>query len=457
MQQQGQEATAAAPAAVYMAVYWVPSPAAGPAGAPAAAAAELPSACGHAMAPQWFPMGVCDGTAPMLAWQESNHLTSQVVVPANSSQQCATECWQAPVQPLEGRSCEALSECSTEASAERDFQQCHRWAASASKDVGLASDEVYEQHVPGPETAAPSAAGEKTRRRRPPRSKRERDPAPMVPLRAGRATVAGRPAQPRRAARTNLKAASTSRSEVVQQAFDAGACRELQRVLQEVPQSEAARMAGELRGFVREALESPHANHVIQAIVVLLPAETCSFVSEELVGCAEAVARHRYGCRLLCRLVEHHAGMSPTTGVVIDEVVSAAESLCRNEFGKHVLKSILEHGSVEQRRRIAEALGKELLRNATHRAASYVVEHALEHSEVADREALARPLTSAPDVMLALARSQAGCHVIRSLIKTATDGARHRIVAILQDIKHHMESMKYGRLLMADLHLLAPG
>lgn len=198
-------------------------------------------------------------------------------------------------------------------------------------------------------------------------------------------------------------------------------------------------MALELRGHVREAVESPHANYVIQKICEVLPSVACCFVAEELSGVGEAVARHRYGCRVICRLVEHQAMML----AVVEEIVVCAHYLCRNDFAKHVLKSIFEHGSVDQKRRVAASLMPNLVSNATHRSASYVVEYALELCEDADKARLADGLLQR-EAVLALATSQAGCHILRAVAK-CTPQHRLRTFNLLRDVAQEVCYSKYGK------------
>lgn len=45
----------------------------------------------------------------------------------------------------------------------------------------------------------------------------------------------------------------------------------------------------------------PHGNYVIQKVVSHLSAASSRFVAEELRGHAVRMAKHRFGCRILCR------------------------------------------------------------------------------------------------------------------------------------------------------------
>ncbi|CAK9104676.1 Maternal protein pumilio, partial [Durusdinium trenchii] len=105
---------------------------------------------------------------------------------------------------------------------------------------------------------------------------------------------------------------------------------------------ERVALAEQLQGHVKEAFASPHANHVLQKCIQLIPPERLGFLLAEMHGSAVAAASHRYGCRVLERLLEHCP--SEQTAPLIEEVLSGAPQLCRHTFGNFVVQHILEHG-----------------------------------------------------------------------------------------------------------------
>merc|ERR1719498_1688693 len=124
-------------------------------------------------------------------------------------------------------------------------------------------------------------------------------------------------------------------------------------------------------------MASPHANFVIQKIIEVLPVASTAFVAEELAGVAGDVARHRFGCRVLSRLVEHNSigtASSPAIDSLIDELLHEADKLLHHNFARHVLELILEHGKADHRHKIARTLQNNLFNLAKNRCASYVFE-----------------------------------------------------------------------------------
>merc|ERR1712129_612443 len=104
------------------------------------------------------------------------------------------------------------------------------------------------------------------------------------------------------------EALNALRGTVVKHAFSAGGCRAVQQAIQAADLETASELLAELHGHVRWAAESPHANYVVQKIVEVMPPSHGSFVVKELRGAAAELARHRYGCRIFCRIVEHCMG-----------------------------------------------------------------------------------------------------------------------------------------------------
>ena len=96
---------------------------------------------------------------------------------------------------------------------------------------------------------------------------------------------------------------------VVALAFEKRGCRLLQVVLERCDGPGRRHLAAELCGHVCEALESPHANHVLQRLVELLPPGAVRFVLDEMQswpGRSSAdIASHKFGCRIVERLLEH--------------------------------------------------------------------------------------------------------------------------------------------------------
>mmetsp|Transcript_97585 Transcript_97585/g.173792 ORF Transcript_97585/g.173792 Transcript_97585/m.173792 type:complete len:515 (-) Transcript_97585:142-1686(-) len=211
-------------------------------------------------------------------------------------------------------------------------------------------------------------------------------------------------------------AAAEMKGHVRQMSGEPAGCRVVQLALAVLDLHRAQEIVEELHDHVREAIGSPHGNYVIQKVVELMPHSTAQFVVEEIRGSGAAIARHRFGCRIICRLMEQ-SGQEEYTASLVDEVLEQADDLCRHSFGHHAIQSILEHGLPRHQARIAASLCEDLRRNAKNRNASYVIEKALTYSSEEDRKAISSGLLSTPEEMAALAQNQFGAFVVRALLR----------------------------------------
>merc|ERR1712151_74869 len=236
------------------------------------------------------------------------------------------------------------------------------------------------------------------------------------------------------------------RGRVVKLAFDALGCRVVQLALEVVDRLTASGLAMELRGQVRQAIGSAHANYVVQKVVETQPTAVAGFIAEELRGSSVDVTRHRYGCRILCRLLEHSASDQGTVALV-DELLSEAGALCRHAFGHHVVKAILEHGLPAHRRQIAAALCESPLRNALNCSASCVMEKALLYCSAEDQRVLVNALLAngGADAVVSLTEDRFGHYVMEALLESS---GREKVLACLKLATIRLQATKRGQELL---------
>jgi len=252
---------------------------------------------------------------------------------------------------------------------------------------------------------------------------------------------------------TLRRAIANLQGSVLRMSLEPFGCRIIQKALDVANAAEKEALVTELRDHVRLAICSPHGNFVIQKVIEVLPIKSAGFVSEELATFASEVARHRFGCRVLSRLVEHHLcgnGAAPSTDVLIDEVLLEIEQLIHHNFARHVLELILEHGTDVHRRKIALSVRANLFHYAKNRFASYVVEKALVLCTAEDTHAIASELLSDPERFLMLAVHECGVHVVKAVMKYHADCAQKAKELLLSE-SNRVKSSKYGKRLLDEM------
>lgn len=225
-------------------------------------------------------------------------------------------------------------------------------------------------------------------------------------------------------------------------------CRSVQRALEKASRVDAAKLAAELHGHVWEAVTSPHANHVLQKIVTQLTFNAARFVAEEITGIAANVARHRFGCRILCRLLEFSHNQKIVFQIV-EELLKDADDLCYHSFGHHVLQSVMEHGHEQHKRCVVQVLLSDLVGFAKQRHSSYLVETALQHSAPEDQESLLFVL-SKTDIIADLALEEFGSYVAKALLRHPKVDAQAAMDKIWRR-RPELQAKKHGQRLLAEL------
>jgi hypothetical protein len=239
---------------------------------------------------------------------------------------------------------------------------------------------------------------------------------------------------------------------IAELSFDASACRVVQKAIEFAEEEEVMSLCSELKGLIREAIHSPHANHVVQKMVEVLPASGLGFVAEELLGAGAEFARHRYGCRVFSRLVQRQSETSIVhMDELVDELLPCASDLARHTFGHHVIEVVLQTGNAHQRHMIFSALSSDLMRNAKNRNATYVVERALTCCADEDKLVLVQDLIGTPDSLIALVENQFGCYVAKALLKFEGE-IFHKMLSQIEAAALELQKSKYGRRLTQELN-----
>lgn len=236
---------------------------------------------------------------------------------------------------------------------------------------------------------------------------------------------------------------------VFQFALHAHGCRIVQRVLELVDEDTQKALTQEIKGHVNEALESPHANHVLQRAVTLLRPAAVRFVLTELSQSIRpaALARHPYGCRVLERLIEHFP--PPWLEALVREVLEDAHALCRHAYGNFVMQHLLEHGGPQTRKAIVAVLESDIAEISTHQIACSVLDKALSYADPQDQCRLAQQVLDCHGLVVAMASQRNGFAATQRLLRVAQGPLLEAAHAQLAAGADKLHRSKHGRALIA--------
>lgn len=243
------------------------------------------------------------------------------------------------------------------------------------------------------------------------------------------------------AIRSNLAVAS-----FVSMAFqDTESSRAAQLALELASATEQVDLAFGFNGLVLDAMQNKNANYTVTKMVEVMPVDRIGFIVKELTGHGSMMAKHRFGCRILCRILEHLSPRDENSMNLLNEVLEDAQELCIHAFGSIVIRHVLEHGLDKHRAIVAMALRQSLLACAAQRKGSHVVEAAFTYCSASDCHLLADELLRSHPEFLTLAKSQFGRHVIVAMLQMDGDISQ-QVLRSLMPYSEELSASKNGRL-----------
>jgi len=252
----------------------------------------------------------------------------------------------------------------------------------------------------------------------------------------------------------------------------ASGCWVVQKLFQICCKEDVTRMLDQFEGRIWEGLEHLHANHVLLAMcdwsearrLIIREVDTTprpqSADSHDPKKEQLYLATHRFGCRILPRILDHD-GKTDYVKAFIEKVLHQSQEsrtqnqnisehanydLCSSKYGHHVARSILEKGAPEHQHKIVEMLKDKLMDMAKNRHATYVIEDVLEYGELTDKEDVINELIKKENIMQ-LAKNQFGSFVVSNLAQLKHDEADSKEDVEMMNQAEREEDMKNAQLM----------
>ncbi|CAK0871518.1 unnamed protein product [Prorocentrum cordatum] len=201
-------------------------------------------------------------------------------------------------------------------------------------------------------------------------------------------------------------------------------------------------------------MQCPHANHVVQKCITSMPPQHSQFILDELLskGVVHA-AQHKYGCRVIQRLLEH---LAPSQVEELREALLVnAHRMSRHQYGNYVMQHLLEHDSAEHQHRVVRELCADVAGLGSNLYGAAVLAVALAHACLEDQLALARAIARAPGLIERMSSTRHGHLAVKRTI-AALEGSdlEAQVGARVAANVQAMAAGRYGRVLAASVGLL---
>jgi len=233
---------------------------------------------------------------------------------------------------------------------------------------------------------------------------------------------------------------------VLDLALSANGTRVIQKALELSGRDAQIKLSLCLHGRVKHLLDSHHGNHVLQKSIVVMPPHAVQFIFHELSfyrGGWAGVARHRFGCRVVERLLEHCD--AALTAPIVAAVVADIDSLSKDPFANYVVQHILEYVPVHRRQVVHALIQAGVPALAHHRVASNIVERAFQHGDAENQQALAEAILATPHAIVDMACSRYGSFTVRRMLEALQGTLRYMALQQLGEAIPRLQGTKPGR------------
>jgi len=230
-------------------------------------------------------------------------------------------------------------------------------------------------------------------------------------------------------------------------------CRVIQEALENAA-SDSARVSivSELRGHVWDALQSPHANHVLQKCISTMRVCDSQFILDEIMqagpGAVVFVAEHQFGCRILQRFLEHSTS-DQSHVKFIDEILTAAIRLSKHNYGSFLMQHLIEYGSHQHTGQLLQLLTHHASSLASDMNGVAVLGKALTHASDEAQKTLADALASQPSWLVSMSSWRQGYQTAKLTLQAACLSKRDAAIQEVQKHGRKLQKSRYGRKLLA--------
>jgi pumilio RNA-binding family len=206
-------------------------------------------------------------------------------------------------------------------------------------------------------------------------------------------------------------------------------------------------LASEFVGRVWDALRCPHANYVLQKCIEMIKPQALQFIVDEIrkrTNGAVQAARHRYGCRVIERVLEHCS--KEQVAELVEDIMCDAVGLSTHIYGNYVMQHLFEHGDSAVVERLVVVLVQNLHNMCADSYLGAVLDKAITSALTQGcRHTLIAALVADHQRMFVLSCSRWGHNAAKQALLLAETPAKLAACEYLAWYSTRLRSSRYGK------------
>ncbi|KAL7701114.1 pumilio protein [Lotmaria passim] len=244
------------------------------------------------------------------------------------------------------------------------------------------------------------------------------------------------------------------RGHLVQLSCQTYGCRVMQKALENMRAADRASIIHELDGKVVECVFDQNANHVVQKVVEVCPADA-QFIIDEFIPDLGDLACHAYGCRVLQRTFEKcHDVPGVNVRPLMEAVLIRVSEFAIHQYGNYVVQHAMVNAPSDLRHRFVLQLAPQLYALSCSKFASNVAERIVTTATEEERDEiiqqLKKPLSDAQrgNYLILMMQDTYANYVVQRFFEAVSPSQRERVSEIVQPFVGNVNQSIYGRHLL---------
>jgi hypothetical protein len=244
------------------------------------------------------------------------------------------------------------------------------------------------------------------------------------------------------------------RGQLVQLSCQTYGCRVMQKALENMRAADRVTIIHELDGKVVECVFDQNANHVVQKVVEVCPADA-QFIVDAFIPDLGELACHAYGCRVLQRTFEKcHDVPEVNVRPLMEAVLARVSEFTIHQYGNYVVQHAMLNAPDDLRHRFVTQLTPQLYALSCSKFASNVAERIVTTATEEERDEiikqLKKPLSDSQrgNYLIQMMQDTYANYVVQRFFEVVSAPQRERISELVQPFVGTVNQSVYGRHLL---------
>lgn len=189
-----------------------------------------------------------------------------------------------------------------------------------------------------------------------------------------------------------------------------------------------------------------NASHVISSLIISVPIKELSFLFKIFIDNTEVITKNKNGCCVIQKMLEK--GDSILKRKLVENIVNSLETLILDPFANYVLQCCMAIGYEDLNKRVVTYCSNDFTLYAINKYSSNVIDKALSHLKIEDRNNYINLAMKDLDFLASLALDLYANHLFQKILLHASPENKKKIFEIIKKNVKKLKSTQHGEKLL---------